>query len=370
MQSHLLDVQDLLDFRLQNQQISSKVEDPRSVTKRLGAVQAQDYSASLWAIGLRCKRATKSDIEAAVAARKITRTWLMRGTLHFAASSDIAWMLKLFSPRLVHTAEARDRHLGLTDEVVGRTMSLFRNALQGGRRLSRSQMYQVMEKGGVPASDNLGYHMLYRAAWDGLICFGPNAGKEQTFVLAEEWLPRPAPIDRDEALAEVVVRYYSGHGPATVKDCAWWSGLSVSEVRAGMEKASSKLREETVDGTAYHMPRRQAGQAASSRSVYLLPAFDEYLVGYEDRSAILGSRETQKWIGEAKASVVHSNGIFMPTLIVDGAVAGVWKRANTKAGLVVTLTPFRKLGSEQTAEARERAKEYGRFFETAAALRD
>lgn len=363
-----MDAQDIMDRRLLNQRISSKGPDPETVLKGLGAVQAQDYSAALWAIGLRCRAVTKSDVEAAVASRKLTRTWLMRGTLHFAASSDIAWMLKLFSPRLVRTAEARDRHLGLSDEVVRKTRSLFRKALRGGRQLTRSQVYQAMQKGGVPASNNLGYHMLYRAAWDGLICFGPQAGREPTFVLAEEWLPKSPPLSREEALEEMVVRYYGSHGPATVRDCAWWSGLKASDVRLGIERAST-LREEVVDGKSYHLPKGPAASGGERRSAYLLPAFDEYIVAYEDRAAILGSEETQKWIGGANMVVVHSNGVFLPTLVVDGAVAGVWKRASTRAGLTVTLTPFRNLGAEQMAEVREQVRDYGTFFETDATLK-
>jgi DNA glycosylase AlkZ-like len=366
----VMDVQDMLDNRLLNQQISSSVpSSPETVLRNLGAVQAQDYPAALWAIGLRSKSCTKSDVEAAVVERKITRTWLMRGTLHFAASSDIRWMLKLFSPRLVNTATTRDRHLGLSDGVVRKVKSLFRSALRGGRRLSRSEMYRVMERGGVPASNNLGYHMLYRAAWDGLICFGPHAGKEPTFVLAEEWLPKSVPIYHDEAVIEIVDRYFSSHGPATIKDFAWWSGLRVSDAWFGIERASPRLREEVVDGTSYYMPRNPARPAATQRSAYLLPAFDEYLVGYSDRSAILGSKETQKWIREAKVAVVHSNGIFLPTLVVDGEVAGTWKRTNAKAGLVITLLPFRKLSGKEMAEVGEQVDVYAKFLETDATLR-
>ena len=363
-----MDVQGILERRLLNQHISSGGRDPETVLRDLGAIQAQDYPAALWAVGVRCKTMTKSGVEAAVAAKKIARTWLVRGTLHFAASSDIAWMLKLVSPRLIHTAEARDQHLGLSDEMVRKVESLFRKALQGGRRLGRTEMYRVMEKGGVPASDNLGYHMLYRAAWDGLICFGPHAGREPTFVLAEEWLPRSAPLDHEEALAEVVSRYFCSRGPATVADCAWWSGLRVSDIRFGIEKASSRLREEVVDGSSFNIPRNPAGRATKEGSYHLLPAFDEYLLGYQDRSATLGSREAQKWIGNANVMVAHSNGIFLPTVVVDGTVAGVWKRVIAKKGIRVALTPFRKLNAGQMAEVRERVGAYGRFFETDAAL--
>lgn len=365
-----MDVQGILEHRLLNQYISSDArQEPESVLAHLGAVQAQDYPAALWAIGLRSKSGTRSDVEAAVTKRKIARTWLMRGTLHFASSSDVGWMLKLFSPRLVNTAIARDRHLGLSDETVKKTKSLFRRALQGGKRLSRTDMYRVMERGGVPATDNLGYHMLYRAAWDGLICFGPHSGKEPTFVLAEEWLSKSAPLDYERALTEIVIRYFSSHGPATIKDFVWWSGFRMSDARRGIEEASSKVREEVVGGVSYYTASGSPGGKATQRSVHLLPAFDEYLLGYSDRSPTLRSEETQKWIRNAKVVVVHSNGIFLPTVVVDGVVAGIWKRINAKGKMVITLIPFRKLSAKQKAEVREEVESYARFFETSATLR-
>lgn len=364
-----MDAQGILEQRLANQGISSSGSYPEDILKRLGAMQAQDYPAALWAIGLRCKPLTRSDVEAAVVERKIARTWLMRGTLHFAPASDMAWMLKLFSPRLIRTAEARDRHLGLSDGTVKKTRSLFRRALGGGKSLTRSEMYQVMEKGGVPSSGNLGYHMLYRAAWDGLICFGPHSGKEPTFVLAEGWLPRQPPLSREEALGEIVARYFTGHGPATIRDFAWWSGLTVSDAKLGMERAAQMLKEEVVDGAVYYMPKRGTWKSVSGRSVHLLPAFDEYLLGYADRTAVMGSGGTKERARRATATVVHSNGVFLPILVVEGTVAGVWKRSSTRAGLAITLSPFRKLSAEQTAEVTGQVERYGRFFGTPAVLK-
>ncbi len=363
-----MDIRDLLDERLLNQRISSQVPaSPEKVVSELGAVQAQDYPASLWAIGLRSKSA-KSDVEAVAARGGIARSWLNRGTLHFARSSDIRWMLKLFSPRLVRTAEARDRHLGLTDQTVAKTRALFRKALQGGRRLTRTEMYQVMAKGGVPASNNLGYHMLYRAAWDGVICFGPHSGKEPTFVLADEWLTDSPLFDRDQAVTELAARYYSSHGPATVKDFVWWSGLTVSDAKAGVTKAGSKLRRVEFGDEIYYAPADRRRRRAD-RTVHLLPAFDEYLLGYSDRSAILGGAETQAWIRKAKVVVVYSNGIFLPTLVVDGVVAGVWKRSVTKDHVVIEVNGFQELDKGRMSEAREAAEDYGRFLKTDASLK-
>ena len=186
-------------------------------------------------------------------------------------------------------------------------------------------------------------------------------------MLTEEWLPKPAPLDHEEALAEIVSRYFRSHGPATVKDFAWWSGLRVADARLGLEKVSSRLSEGVVGGTSCYAPRDATGRATTQRSAYLLPAFDEYLVGYADRSATLRSRDAGERIRNADV-VVHSNGIFLPTLVVNGTVAGVWKRTRAKVGLVITLSPFRKLNASQMAEVREQVESYGNFFETEAAL--
>ncbi|HYW82519.1 MAG TPA: crosslink repair DNA glycosylase YcaQ family protein, partial [Spirochaetia bacterium] len=157
------------------------------VLASLGAMQAQDYLAALWAIALRCRGSTtKAKVEEAIVRKEISRTWLMRGTLHFASSRDVHWMLRLFAPRLLKTAISRDRHLGLGDDAIRRAEGLFVKALKREGQLTRDEMYKVLEKGGMDVAGPLGYHLLYRAAWDAVICFGAHQGKQPTFELLEE----------------------------------------------------------------------------------------------------------------------------------------------------------------------------------------
>jgi hypothetical protein len=358
-----LKAEDIARSRLASQRIQpdSTAGSPEDVLTSLGAIQAQDYLAALWAIGLRCgESTTKALVEEAIAERRISRTWLMRGTLHFASSRDIHWMLRLFAPRLLRTAIARDRHLGLGDDAIAKAEALFAKALKREGQLTRDEMYEVLERGGMEVSGLLGYHMLYRAAWDGVICFGAHQGKQQTFELLEDRIAHRRDLSNDQALAELATRYFTSHGPATVKDYVWWSGLKVSDAKAGIE-ASPGLASETADGKTYFMAK-SSRRDRSERDVHLLPAFDEYLVGYADRSAMLGDADTQRMLKSGKIVFAHGNGIFLPVVVADGEVVGTWRRKNEKDRVVVAIRPFGKLDDGRREGAREAAGRFGEFL--------
>ena len=357
---------EIVKHRLATQHITNPSGTPEEILSYFGAMQAQDYPASLWAIGLRCKEGTTAkDVENAIIKKEIARTWLMRGTLHFAASKDIHWMLDLFRPRLLRTAILRDKHLGLSDNVIEKTKKLFYAALKKERILTRLQMYDILDKGRVPSKNNLGYHMLYRAAWDGLICFGPMHEKEQTFVLLDDHIKERSELSNEQAISELALRYFSSHGPATLRDYVWWSGLTVKDARLGIEKNSSKLSEEDIDGTRYYMQKKMPKIDDKSR-VHLLPAFDEYLVSYADRSAMLGNPGMQKaikrMIETQKLTIIHSNGIFSSVIVVDGAVVGTWSRKINENKVTVTIKRYVKLDKDADKGIREEAERYGRFF--------
>jgi hypothetical protein len=351
--------------RLSNQHISlnSSVKSPGDVLASLGAIQAQDYPAALWAIGLRCgDSTTKADVEEAIAEREISRTWLMRGTIHFASSHDIHWMLRLFAPRLLNTAISRDRHLGLGDDAIKKAEDLFQKALKGNRQLTRDEMYKALAKGGVEIPGLLGYHLLYRAAWDGLICFGSHQGKQPTFELLDERIAKRRELSTAQALAELASRYFTSHGPATIKDYVWWSGLRTSDAKAGVEGASPGLASEEIDGKTYYMARKPPKPDKDAGRVHLLPAYDEYLVSYSDRSAMLGNPDTQRMLRSGKIVFTHSNGIFLPVVVSEGEVVGTWKRRSEKGNVAVVIRPFVKLDEEHSKEVLEAAKRYGDFL--------
>jgi hypothetical protein len=354
--------QDIAQSRLYYQQIAiTRFKEPSQVVSWLGALQAQDYPGAKWSIGLRLPATTDADIEQAIAAKTIIRTWPMRGTLHFVAAEDARWLLKLLTPRIIAQTAGRYRQLELDEAIFARSQELFAQALQGGKQLTRDEMHQLLEQANISPAGQRGYHILCRSAQDGLICFGPPSGKQQTFTLLDEWIPQTKSLARDEALAELARRYFMGHGPATLPDFVWWSGLTITDARAGLERVKSQLLQEAVRGQTYWMSPDIPTLKHDLSTAYLLPGFDEYLLGYTDRSASLDP---------AYAKQVHpgGNGVFAPTLISQGRVVGTWKRAFKKGTIVVAPNPFNVLSKAEAQAFAAAAERYGAFMKMPSVL--
>jgi winged helix DNA-binding protein len=343
---------DIVCQRLVYQRIEGqKPEKPEEVVRWLGAIQAQDYRQALWAIGLRLKFATVVDIEQAIFDGKIVRTWPMRGTLHFVTPEDTKWMLKLSASRMLAKDGRRLRQLGLDEEIIEHCKGLFYDALKGNKRLSRPDMMKLLEEAGISTENQRGYHILWYVSQSGLICLGPMQDKQQTFVLLDEWVPDSRDLSREESLAELAKRYFASHGPATVHDFAWWAGLTVTDARSGLEEAMPELISEKIDGKEYWTTSDAPGHMAYDESgVDLLPAFDEYLLGYKDRTSVLT-------VEDAPRVVPGKNGIFLPTIVVGGRVVGTWKSRLKKNSIDITLRPFTHLGGSD-----ERAIQAARLY--------
>lgn len=347
---------DIARLRLSNQRIaSSTFGKPGDVVAWLGAVQAQDYLGALWAVGLRMREATEEVVERALAERSIVRTWPMRGTLHFVAAQDVRWMLDLMTPRIVYRNAARlQREYGLDDAVYARGRELFIAALQGGRQLTREAMYRVLEAGGVSTKGQRGIHILWKLAHDGLLCFGAREGKQQTFVLLDEWVPRSKTLDKDEALAELARRYFTSRGPATLQDFVWWSGLTVADAKAAIAEAKGHLIQEEAGGQTYWLASSAPGPAEASPDAHLLPAFDEYTVAYKDRSAVLDPSQARK--------LNAGGGMLNPVVVIDGRVAGTWKRTLKKKSVVIAPSLFAPLKRAEKSAFTQAARRYGAFL--------
>jgi len=347
---------DFLRRRLVNQQIARGVHrSPSEVVAWLGAMQAQDYSGALWAVGLRSAGATEADVERAIAERTIVRTWPMRGTLHFVAAADVRWMLGLLTPRIIAGSASRSRELELDDAIFSRSRKLFIRALQDGRSLTRDTMCALLEAAKISTAEQRGYHILWRLAQEGVLCFGAREGKQHTFALLEEWAPKARTWDREEALAELARRYFTSHGPATLQDFIWWSGLKLSDGRAGLAMAEAHLSREAMNGVDYWMPHAPPLEGDNMPPVHLLPGFDQYMLGYTDRSAALDPLHSQK-------IVPGNNGVFMPTIVVRGRIAGTWKRTLKKKGIAFETSPFAPLNKTEMRAVAAAAKRYGDFM--------
>ena len=346
---------DIARLRLHNQSIAQPAfEKPGDVVAWLGAIQAQDYLGALWAVGLRMSHAVEKDIEQALADRTIIRTWPMRGTLHFVAPADARWMLKLLTPRVVSANERRRQQFDLDDATFARSKDVFLGALQGGRQLSRDGMYQALEDAHIPTANQRGLHILGWLAQAGVICFGPRQGKQQTFVLLDEWVPAARTLERDEALAELARRYFTSHGPATVQDFVWWSGLRTADAKAGLDMASSHLAHETVGNQTYWLPQTIRTAKEAAPTVYLLPNYDEYLVGYKNRDDVFDP---------AHAKLVNTGtGVFTSAIVLDGQVVGTWKRMLNKGSVVITPSLFTSLTKAKYQAFVAAANRYAAFL--------
>jgi hypothetical protein len=326
---------EILVRRLDAQRLSSTTfRRPEQVVAWFGAMQAQDYLGALWAVGSRLLAPREQDVERALAERTIVRTWPMRGTLHFVAAADARWMIELLAPKPAAAATSRLRSAGIDEAVLTRARRSLVKNLEGGRRLTRPAAYRVLERAKISTEGSRGIYVLWRLAHDGLICCGPRDGKKQTFVLFEEWLPEAKGLPREEALATLAHRYFSGHGPATLADFAWWSGLSLADARIARELAGKRIEEETLRGQRYCFVSSVRSSSASRGGAHVLPAFDELLVGYTDRSAALDARHV---------GTVLAGGIFNPIVVVDGRVVGTWKRLLRRREVVCSVAPFAAL---------------------------
>ena len=328
-------MRDLLQYRLQQQQISQhQFERPEDVVRWMGAMQAQDYAGCKWAVGLRVAGATHAVVEKAIDEGKIIRTWSFRGTWQLMAPEDTRWILELLKPRMATLYAANFKKLGVDATVIKKSRSVFERMLKDGKALTRKELKAAHEAKGIATNELRLAFLLLRAALDQLICQGPMKGKEFTFVLMDDWIRTTKKMQGEEALTELMIRYFTSHGPATIADAAWWSGLTQADIIQGIADAGKHLDSGAWGLKTYYFA---AGLNAPKKTsaVYLLPQFDEYLVAYKDRSDAVENQYVRKVMGAG-------NGIFSPVVVVRGKVTGIWKRQFHKDGVDVELTNFVK----------------------------
>lgn len=352
-----MDLAEILKLRLNNQILAHfKFSTPEEVVKHMGAMQAQDYLGSLWAVALRTISSTENEIEKALADKSIVRTWPMRGTLNYVAAEDVRWMLKLMSPRILTTnAKRLKRDYGLDEDVYKTCRNILVKALRGGKQLARNEVYRVLEEGGVPAIGQRGLHIIWHLAQEGLLCFGTRDGKQPSFTLLDEWIPNSRELGREESLAEIAVRYFNSRGPATVNDFVWWTGLPISAARQALEIAKSELQKEEMEGITYWMHKDQPENFSDISGMLLLPPFDEFLIAYADRSLMLG-KYTHKDV------VPFSNGMFFSIIVENGQLIGTWKRTLTKKTVMVDIKPFATINKKQVKAISILASKYANFL--------
>ena len=348
---------DLPCERLRNQKLTrSDISKPADVVAWLGAVQAQDYSGAKWALGLRTNGVTDADVDCAFNEGAILRTHVMRPTWHFVAPADIRWILALTAPR-VHAVNAHIyRKCELDDALIARSRSAIERALQGGRQLTRTELASALRRAGIAAEGVRLAYLVMHAELCAIVCSGARRGNQFTYALFEERVPRTKKLDREEALAELTRRYVTSHGPVTARDYSWWSGLTMREANAGLEMIKPALVQRQIDALTYwsvaSRPVRRHRPAPAS--AYLLPNYDEFLIAYKDRGAIVG-------MPRAADGAVRPPDVFSHHLVIGGRLAGSWRRAVKAGSLSVEIESYTRLTRDDTravAAARERLSRF------------
>jgi len=333
---------DIIKQRLRNQQITQHdFKKPEDVVKWFGAVQAQDYAGAKWALSLRLKGLKDKVIERALTDGKILRTHVMRPTWHFVHPDDIRWMLALTKARVNAGNATRYREFGLDEKALNTCHEILHKTLEGNNQLTRDELSEIFNQHNIATKDNRAAHILMHAELAGLICSGARNGNQFTYALLDERVPKTKVIERDEALAKLTERYFTSHGPATVRDFAWWSGLTLADVKKGIELTGDKLQSSNINKQQYWFAADMPVASRFNNKIYLLPNYDEYIVGYADRSTLSAASDIN----------ARDNALFSNTMVVKGKVKGVWRRTLKKDSVVMESDQFESMDKAQLKKA-------------------
>jgi hypothetical protein len=346
--------------RLAAQQIARRAfSKPAELVAWMGAVQAQEPLAAWWAVGLRLggpAGGAAAAIAAALADGSVLRTHVLRWTWQLVTPADLHWMLPLVAPRLMTRAARRHRELALDAKTFRRAEAAFTQALADGAHRTRAELGAALRAAGVaPDGQRLG-HLLGHAELQGLICSGAPRTKQATWALLAQRAPRRgATLTRDEALPELARRYFRSRGPASAADFAWWSGLAPADARAGLAAVAPELTSQTLAGVTYWRARQaRRVPPAALADAYLLPAFDEYLVAYRDRTAVLNAGDARR--------INAGGGLLAPTVVVGGRVVGTWRRTLGRGVVTIALSLFGKPAPRDRPRIEAAAERYGAFL--------
>ena len=312
---------------------------------------------------MRARGAGDDAVERAFTSGAILRTHVLRPTWHFVLPADIRRLLTATAPRIKAGSAGRYRRLGLDAVTLRRGSQALAAALRGGHQLTRAEAAAVFADAGISTENQRLPHLLMAAELDALICSGPRRGKQHTYMLIEERAPEAPDPPRDEALAELARRFFAGHGPATAKDFAVWASLTLAEARAAIERTGAVLRHEEAGGLELWAAADAPGRAPQLRSpvVHLVQGYDEYIMGYTQTKRLLAA--------PGSIWTPATPPVFSLVILLDGRVAGFWKRTEKGDEVVIEAAPLKPFGAAGLRALEAEAARYGEFLGLAARLR-
>lgn len=336
----------LLATRLKHQRLKpTSHTSPEAVVQALGAVQSQDYLGAAWALALRGGGLTLADVDRALADGRILRTHVLRPTWHFVAPADLRWMLALTGPRLKRLLSTYDARLELDAALYRRARATIVRTLEGGTSLTRPELATALARARIQAAGQRLAHLVMDAEFAGVVCSGPRRGSHVTYALVDERVPATPAMSRDEALAALAQRYFASHGPATVHDFSWWSGLTIGDARRGIEAGAVRERVLTSPPTA----DRVAG------AHFLLSNYDEYFIAYRHRDAVI-ERTRARNVG------VWTTAEYPHQIVLPGRVAGSWRRELAPTRATITLKTYAPPVAAELRALTAAATRFGRFL--------
>lgn len=343
---------DIAQHRLINQQLTGTAfKHVNEMVAWFGAMQAQEYAQAKWAMGLRLPHLKEKDIEDAFTKGSLIRTHMLRPTWHAVAAEDLRWMLKISAPRVEAFNAYIYRQTELDRKVFNRCNKLIEKTLEGGKHATRNAINEVFKKNKIEASGTRLSGIMMQAELDGLICSGARAGNQFTYALLEERIPPVPDKHEEEALTELTRKYFFSRGPATVKDFATWSGLTLTACKKGVAEIKELLHEVRMADEVFYFAGDPPSKPLSNGHLRLLPIYDELMMGYKDRSAFIPD----------KFDAVSSSFVFDNTIILNSRIAGTWRRDIGKKSIELEYDFFKAPGASQLRAFRQQVQQFETF---------
>lgn len=319
------------------------------------AMQAQEYGPAKWSIGQRATDLVDPDVDEAVTSGAIVRTHVLRPTWHFVAREDLRWLLALSGPRVHQGNAGRYRRLGLDERTRSRCEQVIASAFAGDNRLTRNDIALVLDAAGIDREGQRLPHILMHCELEAVIGSGGVSGKQQTYALLDERVPQAPRLDRDDALVELTRRYLRSHGPSTVKDLGWWSGLTMTDIRKALDALGEVVRSETIEGIGFWSIASE-DPAPAARGAHLLQTYDELVVGFTE------SRFFRDPAVELARAAWNDRSYPTGGILLNGRLGGHWRRTFERDAVRVAIHVYEEPTTTVTRAMKAAASKLGRFL--------
>lgn len=352
-----MNLNDIALLRLRSQKLAtSGINSAEEVIDWMGALQAQDFAMSKWATGMRMNETSLKIVESAIDEAKIIRTHVLRPTWHLVSSDDIYWMLELTGPRIRSALQSNDRKLELTESDFSKSNRLLEHLLRDHNHLTREEIDLHMNHAGIGTQANRLYHLLCRAEICKIICNGRSVGSTITYALLQERVHSATSLTREEGLAKLAKKYFRSHGPATLQDFIWWSGLTTQDAKRALHSIHRQLGLIKLEGQEFWYSEDSEAIAVPANLILALPAYDEFIISYKSRFAAVAL--------ESQSKAISSNGIFRPVIVFNGQVIGIWRRATKKGRMEIYCNLFVPASPQLKEQIDQAFGPYGQFWQT------